>query len=290
MSPVRRITLLTNPDVCNLRCPLCFLKQRGMTYGKISGIQGEMDFDIAKGAVEKYGSLVDDAGIRILQEVIPSTMGEPLLYSHFEKLFDVCGSLGIPLNLTTNGTFPGEWGKETGLHRLLLSCSDIKVSSLALDEFGGWKENVERLLLARRNLKSVRCASVSIQATLHRRNLMLIPEMIAWASAVGIDRIKWNTVVFLHCAKQELRTMYALDRTREELRSYIMSCSKMCGSSLRHEGSVFMKDLPSGGFSLSAGTCPFKDELWIMPDGTEQRCPNPELRFGDGSETECCFI
>ena len=27
---MRRITLLTNPDVCNLRCPLCFLNQRAL--------------------------------------------------------------------------------------------------------------------------------------------------------------------------------------------------------------------------------------------------------------------
>jgi hypothetical protein len=25
----------------------------------------------------------------------------------------------------------------------------------------------------------------------------------------------------------------------------------------------------------------FKDEIWILPDGSEEFCPNPERRFGD---------
>ena len=62
---MRRITLLTNPDKCNLRCALCFLRQQG-----IVSYSGEMPFETAKAAIEKYSP----------QEVIPSTMGEPLLY------------------------------------------------------------------------------------------------------------------------------------------------------------------------------------------------------------------
>ena len=113
---MRRLTLLTNPDTCNLHCPLCFLNQRGVSSGF-----GEMPIEVARRSIEKY------AGVR---EVIPSTMGEPLLYSHFEELLELCGSLGIPMNLTTNGSFPRTWGSDEGLKSLLLACSDIKVSTL----------------------------------------------------------------------------------------------------------------------------------------------------------------
>jgi len=296
LAAIRRITLLTNPDLCNLHCPLCFLNQRGLSFGEISGAVGEMDFGVAKAVVEKYGSILDDEGCPVLKEVIPSTMGEPLLYSHFSELLDLCGSVSVPLNLTTNGTFPGVWGDEGHLLRLLKGCSDIKISSLASESFGGWRDNVERLLSVRRELiKSgeSRIASVSVQATLHGKNLMMIPELIAWATAVGIDRIKWNRAVFLSDCKPELRMAYELDRSVDELRQYILNCGVMCGSSVRNEGSVFASaNVSAKRFSLADGTCPFAEELWILPDGSEQHCPHPERRFGNSKSqaAECCFI
>ena len=128
---MRRLTLLTNPDKCNLRCPLCFLNQRGRPFG-----MGEMPLEVAKAAIEKYAEEIAGGapsgllgkGQCGLREVIPSTMGEPLLYSKFKELLEFCGEKKIPLNLTTNGSFPGLWGTAAGMERLLLACSDIKVS------------------------------------------------------------------------------------------------------------------------------------------------------------------
>ena len=78
---MHRITLLTNPDKCNLRCALCFLRQNG-----IVSFSGEMPFETAKAAIEKYAAEKDSSGNSLLKEVIPSTMGEPLLYSRCENL------------------------------------------------------------------------------------------------------------------------------------------------------------------------------------------------------------
>ena len=58
-----RMTLLTNPDRCNLQCALCFLKQRRHQFGK-----GEMPWEIAEKAVRKFA-------VEGIREVIPSTMG-----------------------------------------------------------------------------------------------------------------------------------------------------------------------------------------------------------------------
>jgi MoaA/NifB/PqqE/SkfB family radical SAM enzyme len=41
-----------------------------------------------------------------LMEIIPSTMGEPLLYKDFERILELCKNYNIKLNLTTNGSFP----------------------------------------------------------------------------------------------------------------------------------------------------------------------------------------
>ena len=169
---MRRVTLLTNPDVCNLHCPLCFLNQRALCNCDARSARngnrncpldydrerrafgmGEMPFEIAKAAIEKYAAERDASGKRLLREVIPSTMGEPLLYSHFDELLELCRALGIPLNLTTNGTFPGKWGSEDAMGVLLRSCRDIKVSYLASEQFDGWKANVEKLVRVRDRLR-----------------------------------------------------------------------------------------------------------------------------------------
>lgn len=295
---MHRITLLTNPDECNLRCPLCFLNQR--SNGRRVFGMGEMPFEIARGAIEKYAAVRDASWSRKLREVIPSTMGEPLLYSHFDELLEFCRAIEIPLNLTTNGTFPGKWGSEAGMELLLRSCSDIKVSCLASEQFDGWKANVEKLVRVRDRLREKtdctgvvglnaetecagvaesRVAMVSLQVTLHKKNLQDAPGVMSWASAIGIDRIKWNKVVFLSVAPVELRKEYELgDDDVALLRSRLKS------SKVRCQGSLFFTDCRNGNCAMGGvcgESCPFTDEVWVWPDGHEDHCPNPERRFGD---------
>ena len=321
---MRRVTLLTNPDVCNLHCPLCFLNQRALHNCNARSAEngngdcppdnarerffycnkerrafgmGEMNFEIARAAVEKYAAARDASGKRLLREVIPSTMGEPLLYSRFDELLELCRALEIPLNLTTNGTFPGKWGSDAAMELLLRSCSDIKVSYLASEQFDGWKTNVEKLVRVRDKLREkaenagdagVKCAetakskvaTVSLQVTLHKKNLQDVLELVSWASAIGIDRIKWNKVVLLSVASQELREMYALDESmlkslRNELRSGTLSATNV-----KHEGSLFFNDrVDHCAVGGKCDSCPFADEVWVWPDGHEDHCPNPERRY-----------
>jgi MoaA/NifB/PqqE/SkfB family radical SAM enzyme len=274
---MRRLTLLTNPDVCNLRCPLCFLNQRGRGAGL-----GEMPFEVARAAVEKF-AVRDAAGADPLREVIPSTMGEPLLYSKFAELLELCRSHGIPMNLTTNGTFPGRWGSDEGMETLLRACSDIKVSTLPY-EVGGleeleWLRNVEMLLESRRRLEQAgkRAASASLQVTLHRENFEHAGQLLRWAETVGISRVKWNPVVFLKCAPAELRERFALpEGAQEQLRSVLRSEKVRCEGSLYFEGDGSC----AVGGSCSQKACPFADEVWVWPDGHEDHCPNPERRWG----------
>ncbi|SMG08343.1 Radical SAM superfamily enzyme, MoaA/NifB/PqqE/SkfB family [Fibrobacter sp. UWB13] len=292
---MRRITLLTNPDVCNLHCPLCFLNQRALLNCDVANCNkerralgmGEMPFEVARAAIEKYAADCDASGKRLLQEVIPSTMGEPLLYSHFDELLEFCRALEIPLNLTTNGTFPGKWVSDAAMELLLRSCSDIKVSYLASEQFDGWKANVEKLVRVRDRLREdARVATVSLQVTLHKKNLHEVPEIVSWASANGIDRIKWNKVVFLSTASQSLREMYALDdASLESLRNEFRT-GEFSASNVKHEGSLFFKNCADqcavGG---KCESCPFADEVWVWPDGHEDHCPNPERRWvGERSE------
>lgn len=286
---MKRLTLLTNPDKCNLHCPLCFLNQRPRGHRELG--MGEMTFEMAQAAIEKYAAARDASGNRLLREVIPSTMGEPLLYSYFDELLEFCRLIGIPLNLTTNGTFPGKWAHESAMELLLLSCSDIKVSHLASEQFGGWKANVEKLMTVRRSLcveHAAGVATVSLQVTLHRKNQQKIPELVSWASAIGINRIKWNPVVFLGAAPAELQREFALADGLDGIRKQILDVAALCGGKVKNEGSLFMNG-SHRHLSQVDGTCPFTDEVWIWPDGHEDHCPSPERRYGD-EKSGCCFL
>ena len=257
-----------------------------------------MSFETARAAIEKYAAERDSSGKSILREVIPSTMGEPLLYSHFDELLEVCESLGIPLNLTTNGTFPGKWGSDAGMATLLHACSDIKISYLTSEQFEGWTANVEKFVDVRRklmacdaeqggdaansmlNARSLGIATVSLQVTLHKKNVSDVAEIVSWASSVGINRIKWNPVVFLSVAPQELREQYALDDVQLESLRKELRTGALPAANVRHEGSLFFNN---GTDRCAVGgkceSCPFADEVWVWPDGHEDHCPNPERRW-----------
>lgn len=280
-----RLTLVTNPDRCNLRCPLCFLNQRGKPYGK-----GEMPLSVALDSIEKYNA---DGNLR---EVIPSTMGEPLLYTYFEELLEYCSSCRIPVNLTTNGTFPGFWGTEAGMKKLLASCSDIKVSCMAFDErtmeemmpgltLDVWKLNVCRLIELKKSIGGR--ASVSLQVTLHREMVGQAENLLRWAEEVGVQRIKWNLPVFLSSGRNLSDKHGINDKIALNLRRNLKS------EKLRSEGSLFFE---SGRLYVTKREeCPFwKNEVWVMPDGSEEECPNPEKRFGDpdheGAKCEKCLL
>ena len=254
-----------------------------------------MPIEVARAAIERYASERDEYGNRLLREVIPSTMGEPLLYSKFNELLQVCEAKSLKLNLTTNGSFPGPWGSDSGMERLLGSCSDIKISTLSY-EMGGisqalWRENVERLMACRRRKNEAGenpLSTVSLQVTLHGENvpnesaaLEWAKEMLLFAEDNDIHRIKWNPVVILEGAPQSIRDRFRVDKKvldllRNELQSGKLRSAKVC-----HGGSLFFENAaglcPVGGKCVA---CPFEDEVWVWPDGHEDHCPNPERRWG----------
>jgi hypothetical protein len=78
-----RITFDTNPDDCNLSCIMCEDHSPYSTTRQdriANGIpKRRMDIDLIKRILsETKGSP--------LREIIPSTMGEPLIYKHFEEI------------------------------------------------------------------------------------------------------------------------------------------------------------------------------------------------------------
>ncbi len=277
MDRIWRITLLTNPDLCNLRCRLCFLRQRKKPFG-----MGEMPWEVAEAAIRKYAG-------QGLREVIPSTMGEPLLYLQFERLERLVAELGLKLNLTTNGSFPQK-GAECAARELLPISSDIKVSCWGVKESSwnalcpgmdvqGYLKNLETLVRVRRELSGDSgrlLSSLSLQMTVARTNRAEVLPVLELAASLGFDRVKLNRAVFLSSARR---------RDEELSPGDFLDVSTVGVLPVRVEG-TFLR--PAGQGTL-AGKCPFRGrELWILPDGSTEPCPDPEFRYGHRDAKNRC--
>ncbi len=119
-----RITIDTNPDQCNLNCIMCdthsIYKQENPPKRQ------RMSPDILRKILQQAVKL----GIK---EIIPSTMGEPLLYPYFDEFIENLKGTTTKLNLTTNGTFPKK-GAEVWARELLPITSDTKISINAISK------------------------------------------------------------------------------------------------------------------------------------------------------------
>ncbi|MDR2579651.1 MAG: radical SAM protein [Fibromonadaceae bacterium] len=172
-----RITFITNPHTCNQNCSLCFSKQAPLDWEPVQ----EMDFAIIEKTIEAFLPLG-------LKEIIPSTIGEPFLYSHFEDFLKLAKKHSLKVNITTNGTFP-KGGIKKWLPLLLPVLSDIKFSAMR----GKIPESVAEFI---RGVESKEWGvdnkpTITVQATLDDGDKL--DEIPA-----GIDRVKINKPWFLN--------------------------------------------------------------------------------------------
>jgi hypothetical protein len=128
-----------------------------------------MDFAIVEKVVNEFLPLG-------LKEIIPSTIGEPFLYSRFEDFLLLAKKTNIKVNITTNGTFPNG-GIKKWLPLLLPVLSDIKFSAM----HGKIPQGVFEFI----NEWRIDKPTITIQATLDKNDkLDEIPK--------GVDRVKVN--------------------------------------------------------------------------------------------------
>lgn len=169
-----KLVTLTTTMRCNYRCWMCYQN----TY------KGEMDW----GIVEK------------LKPVLPSVKtvqffgGEPLVYDRLEDLCNLAGRNSCEIELITNGSL-----LDAERRALLLAnnASQIKVSLEAATQptyesiRGGDLElvldNIENLAKERdaRGMKT----NVQINFVAMERNIRELPDLVARAAGIGVDRI-----------------------------------------------------------------------------------------------------
>lgn len=250
---------------------------RDFGVGSIVDIQSQMPFAWILKTVE---SLVSTG----LREVIPSTMGEPFLYSHFESLLELLQRSGVHLNVTTNGTFPNG-GVDYWIPRVLPVLSDMKISIQALDvslneeimrgiDAKAQQENILQVIRARDNAKSA--ATLTLQITAQQKNASDLSALLQWAIAHGVDRVKVNQVRPHDCESQQQCTMQPSewDKICIHLREIVKTQRKPDGQQLK----LICQGIPNGDL----GPCPFLGrDAWVMANGDIRACPHPY--YGEGA-------
>jgi MoaA/NifB/PqqE/SkfB family radical SAM enzyme len=195
-----RITIDTNPEDCNLKCIMCeehspysdFIP----TLFKETGVKRRrMKFE----TVEDIFLQAEKLGVK---EIIPSTMGEPLLYKEFDKIFELAELKNIKINLTTNGTFPKKsvaaWAK-----LIVPNTSDVKISWN-----GATKETSEKVMQGidfEKAIENVKefikyrdehfantgyFCRVTLQLTFMQNNMHELADIVKLAASLGVDRVK----------------------------------------------------------------------------------------------------
>ena len=239
-------------------------------------------------------SVVAEAVPLGLREIIPSTMGEPLLYPDFDVFPAVCRKYGLRLNLTTNGTFPGPRSIHEWADQLLPVASDVKVS------WNGASENVyERIMpgdcgyeQSLHNLKAFvkerdafaetggnRC-HITLQVTFMKCNLNDLEGIVRLAIELGIDRVKGHHLIVTspQIASESILSDRSCHLQWNNLVKRLRMLVEERPTSLGRMVELVNFTEISTGFTrdkVMVGRCPFiGEEAWINQNGEYNPCCN----------------
>ena len=284
-----RITFDTNPDLCNIRCIMC---EEFSAYNKDRMHKNRlMDFNL----IEKVVKNTINYGLR---EIIPSTMGEPLLYPDFEKIIDLVKKYNLNLNLTTNGTFP-KYGVKEWAKRILPVISDIKISINSISKetselimkginYEDQLQNIKTFIKIRDEFRenSENFPAITFQVTYMESNLSELCELLKLAIDLNIDRFKGHHLWVTHpelkvenlrrnedSIKRWNKTVLKLYEIRKKYRLWDRKRIKL-------ENLYTLSNFEQNRVVPKDSICPFLGrEAWIAWDGTFNVCCAPdELR------------
>ncbi|PKG52334.1 glycosyltransferase [Olleya sp. 1-3] len=287
-----RVTIDTNPEDCNLKCIMCeehspysdFID----TLYKETGVKRRrMDFKTVQQIFEQASAL----GVK---EIIPSTMGEPLLYKQFDQIFDLAKQYDIKINLTTNGTFPKksvlDWAK-----LIVPNTTDVKISWNGATaetskevmhglDFEKAITNVKEFIAYRDQylIESGYFCRVTLQLTFMQNNMHELVDIIKLAASLGVDRVKGHQL-WDHFDEIKALSMKATPESVKQWNSYVKEAHVAAEAFRKPNGEKVLLEniIPIEDNEIKEVPedyeCPFlEQELWISATGKISPCCAPD--------------
>jgi len=286
-----RITFDTNPDDCNLHCIMC---EEHSPYSQLQKKRREQGQPPRRMNIELIEKILSESAGSPLREIIPSTMGEPLLYQEFDRIIDLCQDYGIQLNLTTNGTFPRK-GAIAWAKRLVPVTSDVKISwngatkttqesIMVGTQWSKVLTNVREFIAVRDQVAAAggNWCRVTFQLTFLATNVQELPEIIKLAASLGVDRIKGHHL-WAHFEKIKPLSMRRSSSAMREWNQIVKECETTVDSVRKPNGekiileNIFALDTEQPNQSPVDSVCPFLgQEAWVSTEGRFNPCCAPD--------------
>jgi MoaA/NifB/PqqE/SkfB family radical SAM enzyme len=286
-----RITFDTNPDDCNLHCVMCEEHSRlsdRQARRRATGVSPR------RMNIEILHSVLEELRENLPQEIIPSTMGEPLLYRDFDRIIDLCRHYGVRLNLTTNGTFPGR-GAAAWAEAIVPVGSDVKISingvTPATQAAIMCGSSLEQVLGNTRTFLAVRdrhaatggnYCSATFQVTYLESNIGELPDLVRLSARMGVDRVKGHHV-WTHFPELKSLSMRRDSGAIRRFNKIVEQTRQVAQENPRADGRLVKLDnlfpLPEQATTdIAPGAeCPFLGrEAWINWEGRFDPCCAPD--------------
>lgn len=289
-----RLTLDTNPEDCNLACVMCEEHSPFSDFReKLFAETGQKVRRMPRQWLEPIFQQARAMGIR---EIIPSTMGEPLLYKDFDYMLSLYKKYNIRCNLTTNGTFPkrtvAEWAE-----LIVPVTSDVKISwngataetaqkvMLKLD-FAQAVENVRAFIAVRDAHVAAggNFCRVTFQLTFMRNNMNELAGIVRLAASLGVDRVKghqlWDHFEEIKglSFRQNAETIAEWNRYATEAQEAAELFRKPDGSKVLLDQIIPLEPQADGAVPEHY-ECPFLGkELWVSATGKISPCCAPDAQ------------
>ena len=300
-----RITFDTNPDDCNLHCIMCEEHSVHSTLQQERKASGRKP---RRMPVELIRRVLEESRGTGLREIIPSTMGEPLLYAQFGEIIELCKQHGVLLNLTTNGTFP-RLGARGWAEKVVPVTSDVKISwngatkatQEAIMVGTRWEkvlENVRTFIEVRdaHAAKGGNRCRVTFQLTFLDNNVHELADIVRLAAGLGVDRVKGHHL-WAHFDAIKGLSMRRSPDSIARWNAAVLSAREAAEQHLLPNGvrvlldNIFLLDEDATKDIAPGGPCPFLgQEAWVSAEGRFNPCcaPDAERRslgeFGDLNE------
>ena len=263
-----RVTVQTNKN-CNLECVFCgFSNKNKLTK----------DNEMSPETIEKIARELFPTA----REVVPTTLGEPLIYRHWNILVDHIEMYRCFLALYTNGVLLNE---KKSLE-ILPYLSELKLSfdgaiKKTYEELR-LKSNYEKVLKniitfnqLRKNSQYIRPPILTWQFPLMNSNINEFPQAVRLATDLGFDRIAASHVYIFENSLRQENLIFHQEISDEKIKEAIklsehLHIELFLPKTFKNE-TIIPKDF------FKNNTCSYLyKEIWIKPNGDVHPCFIPD--------------